>query len=196
MDSPTGLKESCELPLAEPRTGPAAGVVTGDEPRRRRLLVLILIQLSLSVLFLSELVTYYVIGYDNIPWELVELYELSEAVITIASVGIGVSMVVLLTRRNDHVEAQLKAASGAFHELMLTRFREWELSPSEAEVALFTIKGMSNGEIARLRGTSEGTIKAQSNAVFRKAGVNGRTQLLGIFMEEFVSGAKLDTNGA
>ena len=41
-------------------------------------------------------------------------------------------------------------------------------------MAWFTIKGLSIAEIARLRGTSEGTVKAHSNAIYRKAGVSGR----------------------
>jgi hypothetical protein len=36
---------------------------------------------------------------------------------------------------------------------------------------------MSTAEIAALRSTSEGTVKAQTNAIYRKAGVTGRSQL-------------------
>ena len=59
----------------------------------------------------------------------------------------------------------------------------WALSPAERDVAIFAIKGMSNAEIAALRDKSEATIKAQLNAVFRKAGVNGRAQLISYFIE-------------
>jgi len=41
-------------------------------------------------------------------------------------------------------------------------------------------------EIARLRDTSEGTVKAQSNAIYRKAGVSGRYQLLSLFVDELM----------
>jgi DNA-binding CsgD family transcriptional regulator len=161
----------------------------GEARRKRQLLVLIGFQLALSMLYVVEYVSYYWIGYDNIPWEMVELYEISEGLFAFAGIAISISLIFMLLRRNREVETQLKAASGAFHQLMRERFEDWRLSPSEAEVALFTIKGLSNAEIARLRGTSEGTIKAQSNAIFRKAGVNNRSQLLGIFVEDLVGGA-------
>ena len=41
------------------------------------------------------------------------------------------------------------------------------LSPAERDVALFQIKGLSVAEIAALRGTSEGTVKAQAAAIVR-----------------------------
>ncbi len=58
------------------------------------------------------------------------------------------------------------------------------LTPAEADVALFAIKGLSTQEIATLRGVSEGTIKAQTNAIYRKADVSGRPQLLSQFLED------------
>lgn len=158
-------------------------------PRKRILLVLISVQLLFSFLLLSELVTYYVVGYTNIPWDLVEIYEIIEVISAFAGIAISISMILMLTRRNDRVELQLQAASGAFHALMREQFSKWALTSSEAEVALFTLKGMSNSEIAQLRGTSEGTVKAQSNAIFRKAGVNNRAQLLGLFVEDLIGGS-------
>jgi DNA-binding CsgD family transcriptional regulator len=53
-------------------------------------------------------------------------------------------------------------------------------------VALFAIKGMSTSEIATLRTTSEGTVKAQTNAIYRKAGVSGRPQLLSLFIDDLM----------
>jgi DNA-binding CsgD family transcriptional regulator len=53
-------------------------------------------------------------------------------------------------------------------------------------VALFAIKGLSTQEIAVLRATSEGTVKAQTNAIYRKAGVSGRSQLLSVFIEDLM----------
>ncbi|MGB1082547.1 MAG: helix-turn-helix transcriptional regulator, partial [Alphaproteobacteria bacterium] len=61
-------------------------------------------------------------------------------------------------------------------------------SPSESDVALFAIKGSSIAEIARMRGTKDGTIKAQLNAIYRKAGVTGRPQLISFFIDEMVDG--------
>lgn len=47
-------------------------------------------------------------------------------------------------------------------------------------------KGFSTGEIANMRCTSEGTVKAQTSAIYRKAGVRGRAQLLSLFIDDLV----------
>ena len=62
------------------------------------------------------------------------------------------------------------------------------LSPSEQAVAVFAMKGFSNGEIAELRGTSASTIKSQMNSVFRKAGFANRQQLISFLVEIFWPG--------
>ncbi len=55
--------------------------------------------------------------------------------------------------------------------------------------ALFALKGFSIAEIAALRDTSEGTVKAQTNAIYRKAGVSGRPQFLSLFVEDLMGDA-------
>jgi DNA-binding CsgD family transcriptional regulator len=90
-----------------------------------------------------------------------------------------------LIERN-RAEARLRRASGAFMDLLQERFETWGLTPSERDVALFAIKGMSTAEIAVLRSTSEGTVKAQTNAIYRKAGVTGRPQLLSLFIDDLI----------
>jgi len=71
-------------------------------------------------------------------------------------------------------------------DLLEDRFAGWELTAAERDVALFSIKGMSTAEIAALRDTSEGTVKAQTNAIYRKAGVSGRPQLLALFIDDLI----------
>ena len=99
---------------------------------------------------------------------------------------LGAVLLARTMRRNRAMESQLRQVSGAFAELLDERFGEWGLTRSERDVAWFTIKGLSIAEIARLRGTSEGTVKAHSNAIYRKAGVSGRTQLLSLFIEDLM----------
>jgi DNA-binding CsgD family transcriptional regulator len=88
----------------------------------------------------------------------------------------------------DHrvAEEKLRRASGVFMELLAERFADWGLTPAEQDVALFAIKGLSTQEIAQLRSTSEGTVKAQTNAIYRKAGVSGRPQLLSLFIDDLI----------
>ena len=92
-------------------------------------------------------------------------------------------------RHNWRMSEQLRVASGAFAELLDERFETWGLTAAERDVALFSIKGLSTAEIAAMRETSEGTVKAQTNAIYRKAGVSGRPQLLSLFIEDLMEGA-------
>lgn len=93
--------------------------------------------------------------------------------------------------RNRRMEGRMRAASGAFLELLEESFQRWALTPSEREVALLSIKGLSIAEIAELRQTRAGTVKAQCAAVYRKAGVGGRAELLSHFIEDLMSGLTL-----
>jgi DNA-binding CsgD family transcriptional regulator len=93
-----------------------------------------------------------------------------------------------LLRRAAHLEEQVSIASGAFHEIILAHFDDWRLTPAESDVAMFAIKGFSVAETARLRGSAEGTVKAQLNAVYRKAGVSGRGALLGLLVDDLLDG--------
>jgi DNA-binding CsgD family transcriptional regulator len=94
-----------------------------------------------------------------------------------------------LLRRTAHLEDQVSIASGAFHEIIGAHFDDWRLTPAESDVAMFAIKGFSIAETARLRGSAEGTVKAQLNAVYRKAEVSGRGALLGLLVDDLLNGA-------
>lgn len=115
-----------------------------------------------------------------------------ETIEIMATVGMVLGMVLgaiyirnlLIQRRRD--AERLRAASGELFAVIQDHFDDWRLTPSERDVAMFMLKGLSNQEIAALRDTSEGTIKAQSTAVFRKAGVTGRNQLFSVFMEDLL----------
>lgn len=129
-----------------------------------------------------------VFGWRSQPvsWTWVEVVEIMATLGLILGTALGVALFATLMAERQRAARRFAAASGAFHGAVVDRFEEWSLTPSERDVALFMIKGMSNTEIAALRGTSEGTIKAQSTAVFRKAGVSGRAQLLGAFLDDLL----------
>ena len=67
------------------------------------------------------------------------------------------------------------------------QFQRWSLSPSEAEIALLLLNGMSLASIAEARGTSERTVRAQARAVYRKAGLAGRAELAAFFLEDLLA---------
>lgn len=94
--------------------------------------------------------------------------------------------------RNHRLTQQIQIASGAFAEILSAQFESWGLTNAERDVALMTIKGYSIAEIAALRETREGTIKAQNGSIYRKAGVSGRTQLLSLFIDELMNESMID----
>jgi len=120
-----------------------------------------------------------------------ELIEIGAGLGLVLGVGLGAALLASALRRNKAMEAKIRRASGALADLLNERFSEWGLTPSERDVAWFSVKGLSIAEIARLRETSEGTVKAQSNAIYRKAGVSGRTQLLSVFIEDLMDAPPL-----
>ena len=89
------------------------------------------------------------------------------------------------------MQARIRAASGAFVGVLEDAFDQWGLTPAEREVALLAIKGFTTDEIAGLRDARAGTIRAQCAAVYRKAGVSGRAQLLSLFVDHLLGGAHL-----
>lgn len=130
-----------------------------------------------------------VTGIFTINWALYELIEIAAAFGLLIGAALGAMMLRQTMHSHDRLEGQLRAASGAFMDVLGERFTEWELTPAERDVALFAIKGLSTAEIANLRGVSEGTIKAQTNAIYRKAGVSGRSQLLSLFIDDLMDDA-------
>jgi DNA-binding CsgD family transcriptional regulator len=116
-------------------------------------------------------------------------YVLEMAAVIALTVGVGLTAVQIrrIRSRQARMEAQLRIASGAFMELLEERFDAWALTPSERDVALLAIKGLSIAEIAEVRHTKDGTVKAQCNAIYSKAGVTGRQQLLSLFIEELMA---------
>jgi DNA-binding CsgD family transcriptional regulator len=149
--------------------------------------IILLVQIGCALFFLSDIVlTFLNIRTRPINWELYELLEIAAAIGLVTGVILGAVMLVRTFRRQHLAEERLRRASGAFMQLLDERFADWGLTPAEEDVALFAIKGMSTQEIAGLRNTSEGTVKAQTNAIYRKAGVTGRPQLLSLFIEDLM----------
>src|SRR3954469_7134850 len=66
------------------------------------------------------------------------------------------------------------------------QFDKWGLSPAERDIALLQLKGLRHKEIAELRNTSERTVRQQALAIYRKAGLSGRTDLAAFFLEDLL----------
>lgn len=147
----------------------------------------LVVQALCAVFFVSDILSSLFGIYTRpLAWEIRELLEILAATGLILGLLLGAVMFQRIMRERNVAQERLRRASGAFMDLLEERFSEWALTPAERDVALFAIKGLSTSEIATLRATSEGTVKAQTNAIYRKAGVSGRPQLLSLFIDDLM----------
>lgn len=159
--------------------------------RDRSVLVLPILQLIVGLILLVDIGgELHAALIKRVPLGLMMLFHLiSEA---IATVLLGVAFLLSSRQRQRHLRALTTAHGrmgklrGDFASLVTERFHAWNLSPSETEIALLTVKGLKIAEIARLRDCRESTIKSHLSAIFRKAGVASQTELLAKFVDDFL----------
>jgi len=84
-------------------------------------------------------------------------------------------------------EIAVAAGQGALADLISLRFEEWQLTAAEADVALFALKGCDIAEIAALRGSAAGTVRAQLTRAYAKAGVTSQSELIALFLEDLIA---------
>jgi putative tricarboxylic transport membrane protein len=70
------------------------------------------------------------------------------------------------------------------------QFESWRLTSAEREVAALMLKGLRHKEIASVRGTSERTVRQQALTIYKKAGLDGRTDLAAYFLEDLLQPQK------
>jgi DNA-binding NarL/FixJ family response regulator len=158
-------------------------------PRRLRpygLIILISVQLLCAAAFLSDSVSDLVAGGAS----LLDRHQIIEYVATLSlliAIAFEAQLLLQLLRREAHLERGISIAAGALNDIIEEHFRTWRLTPSEQDVARFLIKGCDIAEIARLRGSAEGTVKAHLNAIYRKSGTSGRSALVSMLIEDLIS---------
>lgn len=120
----------------------------------------------------------------------VELIHLAVEVVSV--VGLGFAVAVLhryiryLESRGEDLRSTVSLLRGELGSVLTRRFEEWRLTAAERDVAVMILKGAGIAEIAAARGTAQGTVKAQTTAVFRKIGVGSRAELMSVFLDEFL----------
>lgn len=110
----------------------------------------------------------------------------------LATFGLGVAFSLIRTEmrrslaRSRIDREHLTAIRGDFDRLLQERFREWDLTPAESDVALLTIRGMKIADIARMRHAHDGTVKSQLSTIYRKSGTTTRTEFVARFIDDFL----------
>jgi DNA-binding NarL/FixJ family response regulator len=80
-------------------------------------------------------------------------------------------------------------------EEMATTFDAWRLTPTERETALMLLKGHSHKRIGRLTGRSDRTVRQHAVALYRKAGLAGRSELSAFFLDDLLLPTVEDSAG-
>ena len=165
---------------------------------RRRWLLAMIAALLLTLMLAGETLT-----SDEPFWSLDLLLDLLNNLLL---VGTTVACTLLELRLGAHEEetrllradmALVRAESLQWREEMADelralgqairrQFEAWRLTAAEQEIGLLLLKGFSHKEIARLRRTTEATIRQQAVAVYQKASLNGRAELSAFFLEELL----------
>jgi DNA-binding CsgD family transcriptional regulator len=156
----------------------------GDKPALKGKLFLLaaILQISCGLVFLTDV---YIERFELTAGTWIEIFGIVALAI---GASISISEYRRMLHRSSKVERELAAASGAFQDVIEHHFRLWDLTEAECDVALLSIKGVSIAEIATMRQTRPGTIKAQNAAIYRKSGVSSRAELLSVMVEELIGG--------
>ena len=155
--------------------------------RRVGYAAVVLFQFIAISVYVGEIVVQATGWAGPIPWNVHEAIEIMAVAAMVLGAVVGGIALRRSLARAQVAEDALRRASEAFHEVLDRRFAEWSLTPAECEVALLALKGLTGAAIAARRGTTEGTVKAQTASIYRKAGVSGRPQLMSLFLDEMLA---------
>ncbi|AXX98110.1 helix-turn-helix transcriptional regulator [Profundibacter amoris] len=148
---------------------------------------LVALQMICGAYFLWEILAS-VLGLPVIPlrWEQREIVEIGATLGLILGSLMGVALAITARREMQRAKTAQRLTAGQFTDVVREYFAKLGLTPAETEVAWYILKGMSVSEIAQLRNTREGTVKTQGTAIYKKAGVNGKSQLMALLVEDLL----------
>lgn len=76
--------------------------------------------------------------------------------------------------------------AGEMIHVMRAQFEQWQLTPTEIDVAFLLIKGLSMKEIAMARNTKEKTTRVHASNIYAKSGFSGRHELAAHFIADLL----------
>jgi len=149
--------------------------------------ILVALQTLCGAYFLWEIFAA-IVGLETITlrWQQREFVQIGASLGLILGSLLGLRLALLAKREMQRANSALQLTSGEFTKVVQDYFRLLDLTPAETDVAWFILKGMSISDIAQMRDTRVGTIKAQSTAIYKKAGVNGKSQLMSQLVEDLL----------
>ena len=152
--------------------------------------LVVFVQTFCALFFLIDLSSSFTgVTLIYVDWQAREVLEIGASIGLLLGAFLGIRSLQKAREHSERAARALATSSGAFKGVVGEHFANWGLTPADKGVAWLSIKGFSTAEIAKIRKTSEGTVKAQGNGIYRKADVTGRTQLLSVLVEDLLINA-------
>lgn len=153
--------------------------------------LLIVVQLFCAIFFIGDVIADFEAMSDLDP-EYAHLYiEAIASLSLLAAIAFETHHLIHLVRRKERLEKNLAITKMAVHEVIEMHFDEWRLTAAERDICTFLIKGFSIAEIAKLRSSAEGTIKAHLNSIYRKSDTHNQTELLSTLIDALMGEGRL-----
>lgn len=163
------------------------------KPSAKYSILLITVQGLCAAVFVSDAISDIAYRSEH-DWHL--LVEIIASIALMLAIILETGNLFGILQRKANLERTLKNASMAVHLVIDSKFSDWSFSPSERDVAGLVVKGLSIAEIAKVRGTAEGTVKAQLNSIYRKSGARNRSDLMSQILDAMIDRPLLDEAAA
>lgn len=149
--------------------------------------ILVLTQGVCGAYFLWEIIAS-ILDLPTLPlrWQTREIVELGASLGLILGALVGIRLALKAQRATERADTARRLTSGEFFDVVNSYFDRISLTQAETDVAWLVLKGMTNAEIADLRDTRLGTVKAQCTSIYRKAGVKSKSQLFSQLVEDLL----------
>lgn len=78
-----------------------------------------------------------------------------------------------------------------YRQAVVEQFDQWQATEAERDIGQLILRGLSHKEIARLRNTSEATVRQQAQSLYRKANIPNKGAFSAYFLDDVLYPPKL-----
>jgi len=143
-------------------------------------IAIIVAQILCAIVFVNSVLSD---AFEDVGFDWHQISAMLALVALLAGVVFEAFYLIALLQRKASLERSVGMASAALQDVIESHFTEWNLTASERDVATLMVKGLSIAEIAQIRGSAEGTVKAHLNSIYRKSKARNRAEVLSNIMD-------------
>ncbi|WP_319823990.1 LuxR C-terminal-related transcriptional regulator [Thalassovita sp.] len=151
----------------------------GNAPKMVLLSVVIFMQATCSLFFLWDVITDLQAGYLTLHIR----FELLAVLTLIAGVATGTVLLRNLINLSNQSRQEIERMRERISKMIKERMDMWDLTRSETEVAWMVLKGFDIDEIAHVRKTASGTVRAQLSRIYEKSETHSQSQFIAQFLD-------------